>query len=387
MKKILLSSLIFSVALSADSFELFLQKAIQNSTYLKATSLNREIEKQESIKLLRYKNPSLGLNYSRFEPDIGKDNDGYSINISQPIRLWGISDDKKILSSVNIKSAYIKQNIEKAKFIRNISIAFTNYIQLKMLTSLSYDEQEIADKIYNIAYERFSTGSIAKNEMLQAKSAKQMSEIKSKSLELETLESYYKLLKLAGISKDIELITNYNFEIKSSKNRNPDILLLENQKKRSQSWAAIESNKIEWINLNANYEKEYEQDISTLGISVPLALFNKKSQEKMVAKLRAKQADLLIENEHKKLLLSLKSLNKEREKLLLLKVQNREVIKTQENLLNMFQEGYKISKSNLLELQNIKNQVIESKKRLILITSKLNKNAINTNYLQGSYNE
>ena len=118
-----------------------------------------------------------------------------------------------------------------------------------------------------------------------------------------------------------------------------------------------------------------------------MAIFNTKSQEKNIAKLKTKQAELLIENKHKNLNLALQRLKRERKKLLLLKAQNGEIVKTQENLLNMFEAGYKVSKSNLLELQDIKNQLIESKKRLIFIKTSLNQNAINTNYMQGAYNE
>ena len=56
-------------------------------------------------------------------------------------------------------------------------------------------------------------------------------------------------------------------------------------------------------------------------------------------------------------------------------------------LLKMFEEGYKIANINLLELQDIKNKVIETKERLIQIKTALNQNAIITNYMQGNYNE
>jgi cobalt-zinc-cadmium efflux system outer membrane protein len=60
---------------------------------------------------------------------------------------------------------------------------------------------------------------------------------------------------------------------------------------------------------------------------------------------------------------------------------------TQIELLNMFQDAYKIANINLLELQDIKNKVIETKQRLIKIQTALNQNAIISNYIQGSYNE
>jgi cobalt-zinc-cadmium efflux system outer membrane protein len=53
----------------------------------------------------------------------------------------------------------------------------------------------------------------------------------------------------------------------------------------------------------------------------------------------------------------------------------------------MYEDGYEISNINLLQLQDIKNRVIETKRTLIQIHTALNQNAIYTNYTQGSYNE
>ncbi len=52
----------------------------------------------------------------------------------------------------------------------------------------------------------------------------------------------------------------------------------------------------------------------------------------------------------------------------------------------MYLEKYKVSQSSLLELQNIKNQVVGIKRDLIKINTALNQNAIYLNYIQGVYN-
>ena len=53
----------------------------------------------------------------------------------------------------------------------------------------------------------------------------------------------------------------------------------------------------------------------------------------------------------------------------------------------MYKDGYKIANINLLQLQDIKNKVIETKRVLIKIQTAFNQNAIYTNYSKGSYNE
>jgi len=52
----------------------------------------------------------------------------------------------------------------------------------------------------------------------------------------------------------------------------------------------------------------------------------------------------------------------------------------------MFLEKYKVSQTTLMELLNIKNQVIQTKENLIKINIALNQNAININYIQGDIN-
>jgi cobalt-zinc-cadmium efflux system outer membrane protein len=53
----------------------------------------------------------------------------------------------------------------------------------------------------------------------------------------------------------------------------------------------------------------------------------------------------------------------------------------------MFEDAYKIANVNLLELQNIKNRVIQTKEALIKIQTAIDQNTITTNYIAGAYNE
>ena len=66
---------------------------------------------------------------------------------------------------------------------------------------------------------------------------------------------------------------------------------------------------------------------------------------------------------------------------------NTTTLKTQEKLLKMFEDSYKIANVNLLELQIIKNKTIKTEEFIIKIKSALNINTINTNYTTGTYND
>ncbi len=86
-----------------------------------------------------------------------------------------------------------------------------------------------------------------------------------------------------------------------------------------------------------------------------------------------------IQTEHSKLLIQRELLEK-------LKLKNENVLKLKMEVLEMFLEKYKVSQTTLMELLNIKNQVIQTKENLIKINIALNQNAININYIQGDIN-
>lgn len=388
LKNILLSGL-FCTSLYAESFDIFLQKAIDNSPYLKASTLGIDQAKEEGSAITRYKNPSLELEYSRFEPDIGDSDNGFRVNYAQPIRLWGIGNDKERLSEAVLQSANADYEQKRAAFIRDISLFYTQYAEQKMLVGLGEEERRIAKKIYEISKARYEAGTISRGVMLQSQVAYEMIQIRNESLSLTAMQSYYYLLKQAGINQELEVDTKHEFTVNalSSSAQNPDVINLHGVQEKAISQAAVNSNRVEWMSLYAEYENEPEQDIARIGVSLPLAFFNTKSQEKQIARLEADKVDLLIQNKNTQLDLDNNRLQKQRQKLIRLKDQNTKVLETEIELLKMFEEGYKIANINLLELQDIKNKVIETKERLIQIKTALNQNAITTNYMQGSYNE
>jgi len=389
MNRLLLSMLLVATAAFAENFEQFLDKAIKQSPYLKAVAFGVDQAKEEGGVLTRYKNPSLALEYSRFEPELGDEDNGYRVNVSQPIRLWGVGNDKERLAKATVESANANYAQKKASFTRDISLFYTQYSQQKMLVNLGNEELRIAKKIYEISKARYDVGTISRGVMLQSKVAYEMIQIRNENLSLIAMQSYYDLLKQAGINEEIEVDTEHEFEITLVEGNmlNPDVLSLYSEQDKAVSQAAVNSNKVEWIRLFAEYENEPEQDIARIGVSLPLAFFNTKSQEKQIAHLQADKADLLIQNTNAQLDIENSRLQKQKQRLSRLQNQNAKVLETEIELLKMFEEGYKIANINLLELQDIKNKVIETKERLINIKTALNQNAIHTNYLKGSYNE
>ncbi|EQB40627.1 hypothetical protein M947_02130 [Sulfurimonas hongkongensis] len=389
MIKILSIVVLISASLFAQNFDVFLDNAIKKSPYLKSSRVEISQAKEQGLMTTRYKNPSLDLVYSKFKPDISRDENGYSVTITQPIRLWGVGSDAQALSNATIKKASSNYALSYAEFARDISLLFTKYAQTKKMFELAKEELEIAEHIYEISKQRNLAGTISKSEMLQSRVEYEMVEIKAQTLNLDIQERYFALLEFAGAREEIELDFTHEFRLSkgSLTKNNPEINYLLSYKDEAKASSQIDSNKLKWIDINAQYESEPDQDIFRVGASIPLAIFNTSKEERRIAKLEADKAQLLIQNQEAKLSTEMSRLKKQRDLLLLLKSKNEQTLKTQIELLEMFEDGYKIASVNLLELQNIKNRVIKTKESLIKIETTLNQNIITNNYLLGAYND
>ena len=387
MKRLLTCALL-SATLYADSFESFLERAVTQSPFLKATTIQIEQSAQAGSALTRYENPDLELEASYFNPDVGDGNIGYRAAYDQPVRLWGVGDNKAQLADANVALSKANYTQARAAFERDISLQYTNYVESDKMLALALQELEIATSIYEISKARYEAGSISRGVMLQAKVDLNMVVARVQTLKLSKQRQYYNLLKNAGITEEITLETEHTFEYKSVTNaKNPEILQLENRQKSALANAEVNTNKVEWMRLVGEYEKEPEQDIFRFGASIPLAFFNTKTQEKQIATLEAKRSEMLNTNAQNQLNIELKRLTFEADALAKLQQIDEEILKDEEELLKMYESGYKIANINLLALQDAKSRLIETKERLIKIKIARDRNAIIQNYLQGNYND
>lgn len=395
LKNIFISGLLCTF-LSAESFpekpmsfNVFLQNAITNSLYLESSALAVKQTQYSGNILTRNENPTVEIEYANFIPDVGSNDNGYKVNYSQPIRLWGVSDSKLHLSNDMLNNANAEYSKKRMIFIRDVSFYYISYSEQKTLLELANEELEIAKNIYDISKARYESGTISRGVMLQAKIDYESVEIANESLLLAIEQSYYNLLRVAGIHKEVKLDTSYTFvpTIKNDTTNNPSIKLLKSEQIKALSEAKANANSVEWMNLYAEYENEPEQNIARFGLNFPLAIFSTKSEEKQIASLQASRAELLINNETKGLNIDMRRLQKERLSLERLRIKNEKILKSEHELLEMYQRGYKIANINLLQLQDIKNKLISTKRNLIKINTALNKNAITMNYNQGVDND
>ena len=298
-----------------------------------------------------------------------------------------MGNNKESLANANVALAQANYSETKASFVRDISLQYTTYAQNDLLQALAEEELALASTIYDISKERYDAGTISRGIMLQAQVDFKMLKARVQTLALIRQRNYYDLLKNAGISDDVELETEYSFTQSGEHGQNPQLLQLENRQKSAVANAEVNTNKVEWMSLVGEYEKEPDQDIFRFGASIPLAFFNTKRQEKRIATLEASRSEMLTQNAQIQLTIELKRLDYESEALHNLQIIDEDILESEKELLSMYEDGYKIANVNLLALQDAKRRLIETKERLIRIKIELDRNAISYNYLQGTYND
>lgn len=388
MKKILFIVCIVGV-LQAENFELFLKNAIQNSPYLKANQLNIKQANEQSSITTRYKNPSLELEVSNFAVNNLGNKSGYRSTITQPIRLWGVSRDREVLASAQITQTKSFVELSQAKFVLQLSLFYSNYKNALKAESLAKQELNISTKILKISKARFENGTIARVKYIQAKV--DMRRVKNflNQMQVKKLSAYYRLISFSGSTKEINIENDYEFNLNGNNSvvNSAQLTYTKSKTASASALAELNSNKLEWIDVYGTFEKEPDQGIARVGVSIPLVVFNTKSQEKRIAQLEAKKSDLISKNTNNVLTLRLTNLSKSIVALIKLEKSTSKLLKDQEELLNMYEDGYKIASINLIELQLIKNQMIQTKAELINIDTQKEQSIIKHNFLTGEYNE
>jgi len=378
--------------LQAQDYKGLLQEALQTSPYLKANALEIKRADERASLIQRYKNPTLSLETSKFNPDIGKSEVGYRAALLQPIRLWGISSDRENLAAATREEAKGLVILKRAEFVKVFSLLYNNYTTQTALLHLAEEEFTISKNIANISKERYEVGTVAQVKYLRSKVDLASSKNLLNEKKVMQISSYYKLLAFAGLKNERDLNDNYVFKLSNravneAEKNSAELYYLQTQQNFSSAKAKLNANKIEWMNLYAEYEAEPDQSIARVGIKIPLAVFNTKTEEKRIADLQEKQSGLLLQNQRITLSNNLARLKKELLILQSVVSSTQKLYNSQKELLKMYEDGYKIANINLIELQNIKNQMIQTKEKEITLQNKINKNIVIYNYEVGEYND
>ncbi len=382
--------LLSSLALSAMDFQSFKKELLASSKILQSNAMQESLAKNKNELLLLSQDPSLDFSLGRYNPQKGDDENGFSAGFSQSIRTSAYYDALKQKASASGASAKANKLYFKATFIKNIEELYTEYVYAYKQYEQRQLAYTIAQKISTMAYQQYKYGTKSKTHYLQAKNDALIAKTRISSAKLQAKSVLEKLHALSGIQREINLEKVYIYPLTPLSKyllNSPTKMMIKAQEKMLSSELAISTNRIESFALHGEFEKEPEQDIARVGVSLPLPLFNRSSKNQELAKLKTVQARLeneqILFSESIKAQRLLTSINE----LITQHQEYKTLEKRQKKLVTLFQEGYKISKGSLLELLNAKKSWLQSQEKLITLEKEINQQKIELFYLEGKYND
>ena len=391
MKKIIMFFFTFSLTLFGMSYTKFKEHTLKNSKILKSQQLSLQVTQQENNILLRTSNPTLNLEASRFDEEIGNNSFGYSVSASQTVRtgsyMDGIKD--KTYASTLLRKAFVRQG--KAGYIKGLEGLYTAYVYQNKILSLFQQEYKLSNKVTNMVKERFKNGSDNKVSYLQVKTETLTLKTQMYTTKQQLNSLYYQLLSTAGFRKKVSLEKKFIYSV-SSKTKNssklsPEQQILQAKEKLYQSDLSMNKSSFQNYDVYAGMEKEPYQSILRLGVNIPLAMHNDRSEERMLAKLQGQQTKLdreqLSLNIHSQKQMLKASIRELSAQYFTLKTLQKE----QQELTSLLQEGYKIAKGSLFEMMSAKNKLIQTRKALLQTQKIINDQKIELRFLQGDYND
>lgn len=391
MKKVITIFLSFSLSAFGMSYEEFKTYTKKHAKTLQSQAMTLQTTQEENKILLRTQNPTLNLEASRFDPDTENSSFGYSVIASQNIRTGNYYDGlkKRADSSSLLQQAYV--NDGKAGYMRTLEILYTEYVYQSKLFSLLQQEYTLSDKVSGMVQQRYNNGSENKVAYLQAKTdtLTLKTQIYKTKQEMDSL--YYQLLAIAGLNTKVPLDKHFIYTISSSitgtTKENPKQQILHAKGKLIESQIQMNESTINSYEMFGGIEDEPDQSILRLGVSIPIPLFNDKSEEKMLAKLKMQQLSLDKEQlsielytQQEIIHASIKSLSQQYASL--------QTLKNEQKVLNdLLQEGYRIAQGSIFVMMSAKNKLIQTQKSLLQTQKMINNQKIALRFLQGSYND
>lgn len=385
---IFLALSLYAFGMSYEKFKKYTQK---HANVLKSQQLSLESNRQENNILLRPQNPTLDIEASRFNPDIGNTSYQYAIGASQTVRTsnyYGGLQDKANASNL-LQEAYITEG--KAGYMKTLEGLYTEYVYQSKLLLLLKQEYTLSKKITNVVKERYQNGSENRVAYLQTKTdtLSLKAELHTTTQQMNSL--YYQLLAITGLSKKVSLEKRFIYSIspntKVSNKLSPKQKIQAAKEKIYSSQIRMNQSSFDSFDIYTGIENEPDQSILRLGVSMPIPLLNNKEEEKMLAKLKMQQLELdntqlSIDITTQKQLLKA-SISEFSQQYSTLKLLNAE----QQTLYDLLQEGYRISKGSIFVMMSAKDKHIQTQKSLLQTQKIINNQKIELRFLQGTYND
>jgi len=391
MNKIIMVFLSVSLCAFGMGYQAFKKHTLKHAKVLQSQALSKRVTQEKNNILLRTPNPTLGLELSKFNPQGDSASYEYSAIASQKVRTGNYYHGltQKANAQTLLTSAYVKEG--KAGFLKTLETLYTDYVYQSKLLSLLKEEYTLSQKVSHIVNERYKSGSETKVSYLQAKTDTMRLKTKMFSTKQEVIRRYYQLLATAGLSKKVQLEKKFIYTpskgVKNHHALHPKQQVLQAKKLMLESQLRMNKSVIDSYELYGGIENEPDQSILRVGISVPIPLFNDKSEERSLARLQMQQLSLDneqlqldIKSQKQMIRASITELSHQYHAFKALRVE-------QQALSKLLQEGYAMSQGSIFVMMNAKNRLIQTRKALLQTQRDINKQKINYRHLQGDYND
>lgn len=391
MKKTIIVFLSLCISAFGVSYKSFKKHTLKHAKTLQSQALQVQMTQRENNIALRTPNPTLGLEVGRYDAKGNGDAYGYSISASQKVRTSGYLDalNSQSIAKTALSKAYTYAG--KAAYIKNMEETYTQYVYQSKLLGLLQEEHKLAKKMTHITKERYLNGSETKVSYLQAKTEAMTLKTQISSTKQAMQSLYYKLLAIGGYGKKIKLSKSFIYGVQSRGKKytkaNSQQKILNAKEKLLQAQLQMQQNTFNGYNISAGIEKEPDQSILRLGVSLPLPVRHNKEEEKALARLKlaqlkldSGQLHLNLKSQKQSIKTSLRELHLQYQALKALK-------KEQQALTNLLREGYEIAQGSLFELMLAKNKLIQTKKSLLQTHKLINQQNISLRFIQGVYND
>ena len=388
MKHIFIGLLII-VNLHAQRYEALLADAIENSTALKILqNKEEEISLQGQIDT-RLENPNLELEVADFSPNfLTQSNEvGLRVGISQSVLLPHIQREKQRITHQSINVAKKQYEVEKSMFVYNFNFYYLRYKEARKKLELQDQSMRLSAEILNVVEKRYQEGAVAKSDYLEAQLAHKKAENSRQSLEVLAKQLKDELLLFGNLSQQTTVDTEHVFFPASKALEHPLIGLSQAQKEVSSSKLKLLEHSVESVAFFSELEREPDQDIFRVGVSIDLPTFNIKAEEKQLEKIKIANETLKVESKKRRLSLNIEQLTQKNHQLEALTRSHESLTDSQKELFEMYQKSYRIAKVNLLKLQKVKEQIVINQEKILASNFAIEENNIKINYLQGVYSE
>ncbi len=392
MYRLVFISLFSLPSFSTQSYQEILDKALQKNITLQIAQRKESIIALEGKIETRRKNPNLELEVSDFlELDrnrFGAINDfGLRAGVSQELLLPKVKKEIEHLTQAKMGVAKENYTLLKSEFIYQFTLKYLAYRNALKKESFLEEALHISNEILETVKIRYEHGAVPQSEFLQSRLDTRQLLNRIDELRLETSTKRDDFLLFANIQQNIDIDEGYVVHLKKSSWRDPFKKLKVQEERLSTATLKRLSHTIEMIELFSEIEKEPQEDIFRVGISVPLPLYNTKSQERALAKI-ARSTQIAKQESREYLVgIRLQQLKKKQKQIKETKEQYQKRLDEQEQLFEMYKQGYDFAKVNLFKLQESQKRMVEIQERLSLLEMRYEKNIVTINYLKGAYHE